>query len=67
MVIVQARKNAMMGNSPFSKKRETLQDSAFLLTSEVAKNTFWGVREINDRQKMLAKLAIETWPIKGLK
>jgi Protein of unknown function (DUF1524) len=67
MVIVQARKNSMMGNSPFSKKRETLENSAFLLTSEVAKNTFWGVREINDRQKMLAKLAIETWPIKGLK
>jgi Protein of unknown function DUF262/Protein of unknown function (DUF1524) len=67
MVIVQARKNSMMGNSPFSKKRETLQDSAFLLTSDVAKNTSWGVKEINDRQKILAKLAVETWPIKSLK
>jgi hypothetical protein len=67
MVILQARKNSMLGNSPFSKKKETLQNSVFLLTSEVTKNSSWGVKEINDRQKTLAKLAIETWPIKGLK
>ena len=64
MVILQAKKNSMIGNSPFSQKKEFLRDSAFLLTSEVAKNTSWGVKEINDRQKNLAKLAIETWPIK---
>jgi hypothetical protein len=54
----------MMRNSPFLQKKEFLQNSAFLLTSEVAKNTSWGVKEINDRQKILAKLAVETWPIK---
>jgi Protein of unknown function (DUF1524) len=64
MVILQAKKNSMMGNSPFSQKKDFLRNSAFLLTSEVAKNTSWGIKEINDRQKILAKLAVETWPIK---
>lgn len=64
MVILQARKNSLIGNSPFSEKKKVLKESAFLLTSEVAKNTSWGIKEINDRQIMLARLAVETWPIK---
>jgi hypothetical protein len=64
MVLLQARKNSMLGNSPFSEKKIVLQDSAYLLTSDIAQNTSWGIEEISNRQKVLAKLAVETWPIK---
>ena len=63
MVILQVKKNSMIGNSPFSVKAKVLQKSGYRLTSEVASYKSWGVPEINDRQGKLAKLAVDTWPI----
>jgi hypothetical protein len=40
-----------------------LKDSAFTLTSEVAKESKWEAKQIKDRQARLGKLAVETWPI----
>ena len=62
MVILQAKKNSLIGNSTFSEKKAILKDSAFTLTVDVTKNSKWGPKEISDRQKQLAKLAVETWP-----
>lgn len=63
MVIMQAKKNSMIGNSSFSDKKKELKQSAFLLTSEVAQSSSWGVEEIKERQKKLAELAVKTWPL----
>ena len=63
MVILQAKKNTLIGNSKFDVKRPVLKSSAYLLTSEVANYSTWGIAEINDRQRKLAKLAVETWPL----
>lgn len=63
MVILQAKKNTLIGNSSFDDKKIVLRDSAFSLTSEVANYPKWGTTEIHDRQKRLAKLAVETWPL----
>lgn len=63
MVIMQAKKNSMIGNSSFSDKKKELKQSAFLLTSEVAQSSSWGVAEIKERQKKLAELAVKTWPL----
>lgn len=63
MVILQAKKNTLIGNSKFDVKKPILQESAYLLTSEVANYSTWGINEISDRQKKLAKLAVETWPL----
>jgi len=62
MVILQAKKNSMIGNSTFLDKKVILKDSAFTLTAGVAINNKWGAKEISNRQKQLAKLAIQTWP-----
>ncbi|MGC2423318.1 MAG: DUF262 domain-containing HNH endonuclease family protein [Nitrospirota bacterium] len=62
MVMLQAKKNSMIGNNSFEEKKKVLKDSTFLLTSEVAVYPKWGSEQINDRQKKLAKLAVETWP-----
>ncbi len=63
LAILQAKKNSLIGNSPFFEKKKVLKDSAYLLTSEIASYNSWGVAQINERQKTLAKLAVETWPI----
>ena len=64
MVILQAKKNSLIGNSSFDVKRPTLAASAFKLTNEVASSEQWGVPQIEERQTRLAKLAVETWPSK---
>jgi len=63
MVLLQAKTNAVIGNSGFQEKKKHLKDSAFMLTSAVAKYPSWGSKEIKDRQSKLAKLAVETWAI----
>lgn len=63
MVILQAKKNTLIGNSSYEDKKPVLKDSTYILTSEAANYPQWGITEINDRQKKLAKLAIETWPL----
>lgn len=63
MVIMQAKKNSIIGNSKFSEKKKFFNDSAYLLTQEVSKYKKWDIEEINKRQKELAKLALETWAL----
>ena len=63
MTILQAKKNAIVGNGKFSDKRRAFKDSSFLLTSEVGKQTAWGPKQINQRQMNLAELAVKTWPL----
>ena len=65
LAIFQAKKNSLIGNSAFEEKKKLLKDSAFMLTADVAKYNSWGTKEINERQKELAKLAVLTWPLKA--
>jgi uncharacterized protein with ParB-like and HNH nuclease domain len=62
MVIMQAKKNTLIGNSSIDDKKIVLRDSTYLLTQEISEYQKWGIAEINDRQKKMAKLAVETWP-----
>ncbi len=63
MVIMQAKKNSMIGNSTFDDKKVFLGQSTFILTAEVATSDTWGMSEIVTRQQRLAKLAVDTWPL----
>ncbi len=63
LVLLQAKANSLLGNSPFHEKKNVLQASSFLLTKAVGNYSKWGVDEIRDRQEGLAKLAVLTWPI----
>ena len=63
MVLMQASKNSLIGNSTFSEKKKVLKDSAFALTNEVAKESKWEGKQIKERQARLARLAVETWPM----
>lgn len=63
LVLLQAAKNSLIGNSSFAKKKLVLQASAYELTKEAGQQKKWGIKEINERQQRLAKLAVETWPL----
>jgi hypothetical protein len=63
LVLLQAKKNSMIGNSAFATKKPILKDSGFALTAATAVSDQWGTAEILARQKELAKLALKTWPI----
>jgi hypothetical protein len=62
LVLMQASKNTLIGNSAFPEKRKVLKDSAFILTAEVGKESKWEGQQIKERQARLAKLAVQTWP-----
>jgi hypothetical protein len=63
MVLLQASQNTLVGNSSFANKKDVLKRSTFFLTKEVGNRKDWGKEEINERQKKLAIIAIETWPL----
>jgi hypothetical protein len=63
MVLLKAKKNSTIGNDSFADKRKVLASSAFILTSEAGKAKQWDKSKIQDRQKKLAQLAVETWPL----
>ena len=63
LVLLQARTNSAIGNASFKEKKPTLQSSAFALTKEAAKHNRWDETSIQDRQLLLANLAVKTWPL----
>jgi hypothetical protein len=63
LVLLQAKKNSLIANSGFSVKAPILAASTYQLTKEVGKETGWGPAQIDARQKRLAKLAVQTWPL----
>ena len=63
MVILQAKKNLLVGNSSYKVKRPILLASSFILTQNAGSHISWGIKEITERQKKLAKIAVQTWPL----
>ncbi|HEV3301271.1 MAG TPA: DUF262 domain-containing HNH endonuclease family protein [Planctomycetaceae bacterium] len=64
MALLQASKNSVEGNASFPQKAKSFKQSAYILTSEIAKENGWDGSHIDKRQKRLAKLAVQTWPIR---
>ena len=54
--------NSKIGNVGFAAKQKALASSPFSLTSNVAKASDWGEKEITERQNALADLAKVAWP-----
>jgi hypothetical protein len=62
-VLLQSTKNSSIGNRPYSDKKATLRGDDYSLTSETGDHATWGIEQIVERQKRLAKLAVKTWPL----
>jgi uncharacterized protein with ParB-like and HNH nuclease domain len=63
MALLQATKNSAIGSSNFNIKREVYKKSSFVLTSQISEFTNWTTKEIEERQKYLAELAVKTWAL----
>jgi len=64
VVLLQQSKNEQIGDKDYhSVKSPVLLGSKFMLTQEAGGKTKWGAEQIIERQKRLAALAVEAWPI----
>ncbi|NOR03466.1 DUF262 domain-containing protein [Mycolicibacterium fortuitum] len=62
MVLLSKKENNDIGNGDFLSKVPVLKASALELTKEVGRKHDWTPKQIENRQKDLAKLAVKTWP-----
>jgi hypothetical protein len=56
--------NSKAANSDFEAKKKFFVASQISMTKELAALPQWSAAEIDSRQRMLAKLAVKTWPNK---
>ncbi len=64
MALMNAKKNAQIGNLTFEEKRSAYENTAFEITRMIADYDTWGLDQINDRQQKLAAEAVNTWSLK---
>ncbi len=66
LILLNAKRNNLIDDSPFTEKVKEFQQSQISLTAQVAsvwgKTGQWGPTQITERQQELAKLAVKTWP-----
>jgi hypothetical protein len=64
LALLEVKSNSNLKNSDFEMKKKVYKDSAYLLTSQLAKETGkWTEQRIVERQKILATHALKAWPI----
>jgi hypothetical protein len=62
MCLLQRGPNGRIGNKPWSVKEPVLASSALRLTSQTVTYGGWTKETIDARQKVLAEIAVRTWP-----
>jgi Protein of unknown function (DUF1524) len=63
LVLLRASDNSTIKSAGFAEKKLTFQNSPYELTRQISSCHNWGVAEITERQKTLAELAVQAWPI----
>lgn len=63
MCLMQAKINSKTGNGSFDEKKEFYKTSELKFTSSLSEYDEWGTSQIDERQRILAQLAVKTWPI----
>ena len=63
LALMRSGENSASGNSGFGPKKKALEKSAFALTRMIGESGRWTPEEIEKRQKHLASLAVQTWPL----
>ena len=62
--LMKVSQNSQSGAEEFSDKKKRYGTSNFLLTKMIASYGAWTSKEIEDRQRKLAELAVAAWPQK---
>jgi len=63
LALLLAKSNSDLRSSDFKTKKAVYKDSAYELTRMVARVSTWTKKEIAERQKTLANLALKAWPL----
>jgi hypothetical protein len=64
LALLKTRINTKAGNDSFTFKKNFYAQSDFQLTKCIAQETIWDKGAIDRRQKEMADLASQTWPLK---
>jgi len=63
LCLMRASDNSAAKSAPFDQKKPVFASSPYELTRQIAEADEWTVEKIMTRQKTLAPIAVETWPI----
>lgn len=63
LVLLKASQNSDLKSGAFAQKKKAYADSPYALTRHVATVDQWTPKEIDERQKTLAEMAVKTWPL----
>ncbi|CAM4431487.1 Uncharacterized conserved protein, contains ParB-like and HNH nuclease domains [Pedobacter westerhofensis] len=63
LALMSSKLNSDIGNASFIEKKEFYLTSSFSLTRSIASSDDWGIKEINERQEVMANLALKAWKI----
>jgi hypothetical protein len=63
LALLLAKSNSTLRSAGFETKHVVYEQTPYVLTSQIAALSKWGEREISERQKALARLALKAWPI----
>lgn len=63
LALLLAKSNSDLKSASFSVKKAIYKNTPYVLTSQIAGLNTWGSKEITERQKVLAGLALKAWPL----
>lgn len=63
LALLTAKGNSDSQSLDFQTKKAVYKEAPYELTSQIASVAEWGPSQIAERQKTLAKLAVQTWPL----
>lgn len=66
LTLLSGRRNVSISNAEFSRKRAAFEDSEIALNRWIAMRTRWGRAEIEQRDRVLARIACAAWPWDGV-
>jgi uncharacterized protein with ParB-like and HNH nuclease domain len=64
LTLMKTKENNEFKSSKFSDKKTKYAESELWITYSLASISEWNIDEINNRQSVLAELAVETWSLK---
>ena len=61
LTFMSGERNTKKSNNPFDEVKSLLEDSNLKLNRELAKKEKWGIKEIHERSRELAKIICKRW------
>ncbi len=63
LALMLAKSNSDLKSSGFDKKKDVYKDSPYETTRQIASVHEWNENQIDERQRILADLALKAWPL----